>query len=162
MHLALEPKRLLAAAESLVLLAAAEVSLRFAALPRAVHWFGATLDFGDPAGERDAHPLDLSPVERHKLIVLGRVARHWPLSPGGVCLRHSLAASHVMRARQPRLRIGVAPGPRAEIMAHAWLEVDGAAVTQPRDFLPLLRLGDTIGTRDKELFPKEGHHWEQL
>ena len=133
------PQLLAAAGESVLLLATAEVSLRLAELPRVAQWFGATLEFTDTPPGLAVDTLDISPSERRRLAVLSRVARRWPLAPRGACLRHSLSAAHVVRSRSPRLRLSVGRTSPGDIAAHAWIEIDGTAVTDPGDFEPLAR-----------------------
>jgi hypothetical protein len=133
------PELLAAIGESVLLLASAEISLRVADLPRVARWFGATLEFTDAAPVLAVDALPLSPSERRRLAVLDRVAKRWPLAPQGACLRHSLSAAHVVRSRGPRLRLSVGRRERGDIAAHAWIEIDGTAVTDPGEFEPLSR-----------------------
>jgi Transglutaminase-like superfamily len=135
------PKLVAAVGESVVLLACAEISLRLADLPRVAEWFGATLEFTEAAPGLLVETLDLSPSERRRLAVLNRVALRWPLAPRGACLRHSLSAAYVVRSRGPRLRLSVGKRELGDIAAHAWIEVNGTAVTDPGDFEPLSRRG---------------------
>jgi hypothetical protein len=133
------PQLLVAVGESVLLLATAELSLRVADLPRVARWFGATLEFTDAAPGLAVDALDISRSERQRLAVLSRVAKRWPLAPRGACLRHSLSAAHMLRSRRPRLRLSVGRTSPGDITAHAWIEVDGTAVTDPGDFEPLSR-----------------------
>jgi Transglutaminase-like superfamily len=133
------PKLVAAIGESVVLLASAEISLRVADLRRVARWFGATLEFTDSAPGFAIHALNLSQSERRRLAVLNKVAQRWPLGPGGACLRQSLSAAHLVRSRGPQLRLSVGRQEGGEITAHAWVEVNGTAVTDPGDFAPLSR-----------------------
>lgn len=132
------PAELLALLEAVLLFVAVEACVRTCSLPRAARWFGATLEFTATVPGREGSKLDLGPADRRALSVLARLARRWPLGPRGACLRHSLAAAHVLRARDPRLRLAVGSGKSLELTAHAWIEVDGTAITDPGDYLPLL------------------------
>jgi Transglutaminase-like superfamily len=134
-----QPRKLVAIGESVLLLGTAEISLRVADLPRVARWFGATLEFTDAVPSLGVSALDISPSERQRLVVLSRVARHWPLAPKGACLRHSLSASYMLRTRRPSLRLSVGRLVAGDIAAHAWVEVNGTAVTDPGDFAPLSR-----------------------
>ncbi len=134
------PALLAAAGESILLLATAEISLRAADLPRAARWFGATLEFTDADPGSALDRLRISPAERRRLRVLARIARRWPFAPGGACLRHSLSAAYVLRSHDPRLRLSVGSRAPGDIIAHAWIEVDGTAVTDPGDFPPFSRV----------------------
>jgi Transglutaminase-like superfamily len=139
------PELVAAIGESVLLLASAELSLRIADLRRAARWFGATLEFTDAPPGLAVETLGLSPSERRRLAVLNRVAQRWPLGPQGACLRHALSAAYVVRSRAPRLRLSVGKRERGEIAAHAWVEVDGTAVTDPGDFPPLARRSASAG-----------------
>ncbi len=139
LNLLRRPRVLVAVGESVLLLATAEVSLRLADLPRVARWFGATLEFNDSAPGLAVHTLNISGSERRRLAVLSRVAQRWPLAPHGACLRHSLSAAHMVRSRGPRLRLSVGRTSPGDIAAHAWIEIDGTAVTDPGDFEPLAR-----------------------
>jgi hypothetical protein len=133
------PELVAAVGESVLLLASAEISLRLADLPRVARWFGATLEFTDSPPVVAVAALKLSPSQCRRLAVLNRVALRWPLAPRGACLRHSLSAAHMVRSRGPQLRLSVGRQERGDIAAHAWIEVDGTAVTDPGDFDPLSR-----------------------
>ena len=150
------PQLLVAVGESVLLLATAEASLRVADLRRVARWFGATLEFTDTAPGLAVGALDISVSERRRLAVLSRVAQRWPLAPQGACLRHSLSAAHVLRSRRPRLRLSVGRTSPGDIAAHAWIEVDGTAVTDPGDFEPLARRPKPVpGAKQRAAFPPE-------
>ncbi len=139
-RLSASPSRLMALLQCGALMSAAELAVRFVPIERAASWFGATLSFTQPEPPDERVPVLLARRERLSLSVLSRLARHWPFSPepGGSCLRQSLAASYLVRHRHPRLRLGVAVDERRGVLAHAWVEVDGWAVTNPGDYQPLL------------------------
>ncbi len=136
------PSQLVPLARALALFAGAELLVRFVKLPRAARLAGTRLEFTDRPPGRDPRGLGFTASQRRALATLGRVAPYWPLGPSGACLRHSLAAGHVLRSRSPRLRIAVGSTASAQLSAHAWIEVDGAAVTDPGStYLPLLEAG---------------------
>ncbi len=135
------PARVAAFTEAVLLFAGAELALRLAGLERVAQLFGATLEFSDEIPRREGSRLELSPSDRRTLSILARVARHWPFGPGGACLRHSLAAAHVLRSMHPRLRLAVGSGSMRELTAHAWVEVDRVAITNPANLRPLLLPG---------------------
>lgn len=139
LRVASRPRKFAALTESLVLLLTAEAVVRLGGLNTAARWFGASVVFTHNEPGHDTRSLGLSLSQRRRLVVLARVAGRWPLSPSGSCLRHSLAAAHILRARKPNLRLGVGNSPDAKMTAHAWLEVDGIAVTYPGNYLPLVR-----------------------
>lgn len=139
LRLASHPTKVVALTESLVLLLTAEAAVRFSGLKMAARLFGASVAFTDDQPGHDTRSLGLSLSQRRRLVVLARVAGRWPLSPGGACLRHSLAAAYILRTRKPSLRLGVGTSHDSKMVAHAWLEVDGIAVTHPGSYLPLVR-----------------------
>jgi len=132
----------------------AEIGVRTVPLPRLGRFFGAPLSTsqheplstlrgdrissptgalegvearGEPDGERfvgSSAPMDAGALRRLK--VLGVIAPRWPFCKGP-CLRQALVAGRILRGRQPRLRIGVAVE-GSDVMAHAWLEVDGFCI----------------------------------
>lgn len=57
--------------------------------------------------------------------VADRVLRFWPIR--GKCLRRSLVIGALLRRHEPALRFGVMRSPKG-LVAHAWVEVGGAAV----------------------------------
>jgi hypothetical protein len=121
-----------------------ESTIRWTRLPRLASTLGVRLHLdaraGDAAPAHDAStPLPPPPDEDlDDTIVVARrnVARLmyvWPLG-AGPCLRSSLVLGHLIRDRDPVLRLGVARvGHR--LRAHAWIEVDGVPVNDPEGFL---------------------------
>jgi hypothetical protein len=135
---------------AVLLFSAIEVIVRITDLPRAARWLGTRLEFSERPPGGELHALDIDPAKRRSLVMLGRVARHWPFGPRGACLRLSLAAATVLRSRAPTLRLAIGPSPSIEVTAHAWLEVDGIAVTDPgRGYVPLLEHGGPRLQRDQ-------------
>lgn len=126
-------------AQCVALMAAAELSVRTIRLETLARRFGAELVLDDRAPLMPPAGTELSMKERKRLNVLAKVARHWPFPPGGACLRHSLAASYMLRARHPQLRLGVnrGTGPMPSVMAHAWTEIEGVPVTPAGEHAPL-------------------------
>ena len=117
-------------------LALVEVGLRVARLPRLAAALGVALA-ADEAPPAPGHTI-LHPHEARRLRALAIMASHWPFG-SGACLRQSLVAGRILRAHEPRLRLGVGSG-SGELQAHAWLEVDGLGVIGDQaDFLPLVR-----------------------
>lgn len=134
------PSRVVGLIESLILLGVAEVAIRTVRIEKVAAWFGAKTVFTEPEPNSIPPPLHLRPRERTTLRVLSRVAPHWPFSPtpGGSCLRHSLAAAYVVRKHRPELRLGVSTCTNRGVVAHAWTEIRGTAVTNPGNSAPLL------------------------
>jgi hypothetical protein len=113
-----------------------EVGLRIARLPRLAGALGVVVASEEPAPTTGRTVL--RPSEARRLRALATVAPHWPFG-SGACLRQSLVAGYILRAHEPRLRLGVDAG-GGELHAHAWLEVDGLGVVGDQaDFLPLVR-----------------------
>ena len=73
--------------------------------------------------------------EQQAFRVFWRLNHFWPTS---TCLRRALVAGHLLRARGPRLVIGVRK-PRGEALtAHAWLLLEGTALDEAAlDYAPL-------------------------
>jgi hypothetical protein len=131
--------QLCALARAVLLFGASELLVRSTSLPRAAKLCGCIIEFTDRAPGRDLEGLEIDPSQRRALAMLSRVARRWPFGPNGACLRHSLSAAYVLRSRSPILRLAVGSLETTEVTAHAWLEVDGTAVTDPGgEYLPLL------------------------
>lgn len=113
------------------LVACVELGLRTVRLPRVARWLGVPLaDAETERGSARAVPpradaIELSPRERAGV----RDARRVLSVPGvdGTCLRQALVVGHVLRARHPRLVLGVAKRGGA-VSAHAWIEVEGWVV----------------------------------
>jgi hypothetical protein len=122
-----------------VLFGAAEISLHIAPLPAVARWFGTELaaDAESSSGEDPWQGLDITLQRR-----LGRARRvgaRWPFGKGG-CLRQSLVEARLLRRHHPRLRIGVARGPRGEVEAHAWIELDGHTASDISSYARLMRV----------------------
>jgi hypothetical protein len=136
------PLRAVEVARGVALFCAIEILVRSTKLSRAIHIVGASLEFSERPPGRDFRSLHIEPAQVRSLMILTRVARRWPFGPPGACLRHSLAAAYVLRNRAPKLRLAVGSVDSRELTAHAWLEVDGTAVTDPGStYLPLLESG---------------------
>lgn len=58
--------------------------------------------------------------------------RHWPWG-AGPCLRQALVIAHLLRALEPRLRLGVRRV-NGRVEAHAWVEVPGMINTGGQGF----------------------------
>lgn len=122
-------------AHALVMLIGIEATIRWVRLPRLATLLGVRLDLSPV--QRVAEPMkldDLPPRHARSLRAAARVARHWPFG-GGPCLRRSLMAARMMRDLDPAIRLGVADG-GDRVLAHAWLEIDGAPLEQLGDFVP--------------------------
>lgn len=131
--LRLSPRELLTVATIVVLLAFVELVIRWMPLPRLAALLGVRLDLTPPGGP--ATPLaasELAPAERRRLELATRIADRWPLAQGP-CLRRALVTGCLLRAHDPAVRIGVV-GTGADLLAHAWLELDGRPLEEVADF----------------------------
>lgn len=132
------PRDLVTLGRALLLFSIAELGLRLTSLPTLCRWFGAELELSErPAGRR-VRWSELSEADGAVLLMLERVGRHWPYARQGACLRHSLAAAHVLRSCGPCLRLAVGSEPTESLVAHAWIEVGGVSYTSPGQLSPLL------------------------
>lgn len=112
---------------AVVIAAAVEAGLRVMRLPRLAAWLGTPLrlERESPPMPADGGTTRLSAAERRRLRAARRVLRHWPF--GDTCLRRALVSGHVLRRRNPVIRMGVAKV-EGRIQVHAWLEIDGVSL----------------------------------
>lgn len=120
----------------MALLTAVEVALRAAPLPAVSCWFGVPLSITSPASAGDAFD-HLSPLDQRRVLLAARVAARWPFGRGP-CLREALVEGYLLRRRKPVLRIGAAPTGGPDLIAHAWVEVDGMALGDQAAFVPFV------------------------
>ena len=80
------------------------------------------VDLAEGRGELDYSGLTSKEVLR--LDALEWVLRHWITD--ATCLRQALASGWVLRSHQPRLQIGLTD--QDDVIAHAWIVVDGATL----------------------------------
>ena len=105
-------------------LALVEFGLRALPLPAVARLAGVRLANETSPGRGATEPQ--RPERRLTDVrAVDRAIRHWPLRAR--CLERSLVLGHLWRAEHPVLVIGVAA--REELEAHAWIEIDGSAVT---------------------------------
>lgn len=127
-----------------------EATIRWSRLPRLSRALGVAFDArgnrviggSGSVAELEGSPLTTMEVTREddlsEQVVrarrsVERLMRIWPLG-AGPCLRESLVLGHLIRDRDPVLRIGVARhGYR--MRAHAWIELDGQPVNDPKGFV---------------------------
>ena len=114
-----------------------EIGLRTIRLPALARLLGVRLDWSKTPSSPPGMPGSLSPSDQRKVRNVVRVMRHWPFAEG-TCLRQSLMLGRILRSRHPLLRIGV-QGRDREIVAHAWVEMDGVALGGRDGYLPLSR-----------------------
>jgi len=138
---------------------AAELGIRVVRLPRLARWLGMELDLDGRKPAPAGSPSWLTPLERRRLVMVQRVAHHWPLGTGQ-CLRVSLVSGWALRQHGPRLRLGVQSTRGGQPVGHAWVEVDGLSVTDPgvpallpmrrgvRGLAPGDRLGPACSTKE--------------
>jgi len=133
-------------AEVVAVYAAAEIGVRVVRLPRLAAWLGMKLSLDGQEAAPWGRPSQLENRERRRLVMAQKVARRWPFG-AGQCLRVSLVSGWVLRRHGPLLRLGVQSTGGAAPLGHAWVEVDGMAVTDPGDpmLVPLRGLGSVAG-----------------
>jgi hypothetical protein len=129
---------------ALLTLACVEATIRWVRLPRLAEMLGVRMQVHPPAlpstaalggdvtftGPAPETELPTALVTARRSV--DRLMRLWPLG-AGPCLRESLVLGHLIRDRDPVLRLGVARhGYR--VRAHAWVEVGGLPVNDPEGF----------------------------
>ncbi|WP_250447386.1 lasso peptide biosynthesis B2 protein, partial [Actinotalea sp. C106] len=94
------------------------------------------------AASPDRHGVDgvdgwdlLTPRDADRCDLALRVLDRGPFN--GTCLRQSLLLAHLLRHRDPVLRVGVAKVDGA-VRAHAWIEIDGASLDPTRSDFQVL------------------------
>jgi hypothetical protein len=141
--LRLPPRDRLTAVHALAAATLVELLIRQVRLPVLARLAGVALGRDRPAGG-DSPPEERGPAAgpdvARAVRSTRRVLRSWPFARGGTCLREALVLGHLLRARSPVLRIGVAHG-KAGLLAHAWLEVDGLVLGDSRGFATFEQLG---------------------
>ena len=121
--LRLPPRELVTMVHAVVVLGVVEMLIRWVPLPRLARVLGIRVNLAPARTDAQQLPLEqLPPRARRELRCTRRVADVWPLSKGP-CLRRSLVAGYLLRRHHPAVRLGVA-GTGAELVAHAWLEID--------------------------------------
>ena len=129
-------------ARMLGLAAIVEVGVRFVQLPRLANVLGVNLNWAREPSSPPGIPTSLRVEDRRKVTNVIWVMRHWPFAEG-TCLRQSLMLGRVLKDHHPQLRIGV-QGRNGDIVAHAWIELDGVAMGGQDGYLPLWQ-GDGLG-----------------
>jgi hypothetical protein len=120
----LPPKEILTTLRVAVVIVVVEVLVRVVPLPRLSRLLGVEVDLGPRIGSGEQLPLrELPERARRQLRCTRRVADVWPFSQGP-CLRRALVGGHLLRRLHPAIRLGLT-GSGDELLAHAWLEIDG-------------------------------------
>ena len=127
------------------LAAIVEVGLRTVRLPRLARALGVRLNWAREPSSPPGIPTSLGVEDHRQVTNVLRVMRHWPFAEG-TCLRQSLMLGRVLKNHHPLLRIGV-QGRDGDIVAHAWIELDGVAMGGEDGYLPLWQ-ADEIGHDD--------------
>jgi len=116
----MSPSLKLAAVYASALVLLVECLLHLVPLPRAARWMKTPL--AEDVQVSDLPPIDLtrlSKQEQRRLYGVEWAYRSWLYD--GTCLRRSLACGWVLRARQPRLCLGLTK--QHDVLAHAWLVI---------------------------------------
>lgn len=112
---------------AVAVLAAVEAAIRWVPLPRLGNALGCRIDLSTRTAVAPAwSPSELDPAVRRRLRCTHRVTGVWPLSRGP-CLRRALVGGHLVRRLDPAIRLGTYLD-GGEVVAHAWLELDGRPV----------------------------------
>jgi hypothetical protein len=120
----LPPREILTTLRVAVVIVVVEVLIRWVSLPRLSRLLGVPVDLRPRTDHREQLPLRELPARaRRQLRCTRRVADVWPFSHGP-CLRRALVGGHLLRQLHPAVRLGVA-STGDELLAHAWLEIDG-------------------------------------
>jgi hypothetical protein len=120
----LPPKEILTTLRVGVVIVVVEVLVRVLPLPRLSRLLGVPIDLAPRTGSGEQLPLrELPERSRRQLRCTRRVADVWPFSHGP-CLRRALVGGHLLRELGPSVRLGLT-GSGDELLAHAWLEIDG-------------------------------------
>jgi hypothetical protein len=120
----LPPKEILTTLRVAVVIVVVEVLVRIVPLPRLSRLLGVEVDLGPRTGTGEQLPLrELPERARRQLRCTRRVADAWPFSQGP-CLRRALVGGHLLRRLRPSVRLGLT-GTGDQLLAHAWLEIDG-------------------------------------
>jgi hypothetical protein len=120
----LPPKEILTTLRVAVVIVIVEVLVRTVRLPRVSRLLGVRVDLTPRVGSADQLPLrELPERARRQLRCTRRVADAWPFSHGP-CLRRALVGGHLLRRLHPSVRLGLT-GSGDQLLAHAWLEIEG-------------------------------------
>ena len=144
---------------ALMVLVAIELTIRWVRLPTLSRLLGITLDLGggpessgvgpprleapSPRGPTPDEQLSDGVVRARRCTL--RLLRAWPFG-AGPCLRESLVLGHLIRSRQPVLKLGVARH-GAQVRAHAWIELEHQPINDPQGFVAFGSLPPGIGER---------------
>lgn len=122
--LRLPPAEWATTARAIVVIVFVEALVRPVQLDRLARLLGVRLDLTPAPEVRAKLPLRELPARaRRQIRCARRIALAWPFSDGP-CLRESLVIGHLLRRHRPALRIGVRRD-GDDVLAHAWLEIDG-------------------------------------
>jgi hypothetical protein len=120
----LPPKEILTTLRVAMVIIVVEVLIRVVPLPRLSRLLGVRVDLAPRTGAGEQLPLrELPDRARRQLRSTRRVADVWPFSHGP-CLRRALVGGHLLRHLHPSVRLGLT-GTGDQLVAHAWLEIDG-------------------------------------
>ena len=110
-----------------------EVMVRTMPLSRTSRLLGCAVSLEPARSDAERlRPWHLSRAGRRRLRCAGRVADAWPFSRGP-CLRRALVGGHLVRELDPVVRLGTARRD-GELMAHAWLEIQGRPLEDVEHF----------------------------
>jgi len=130
--LRLPPRSIATTFRVAALMSVVEVMVRRVPLPRVASVLRVRLDLHPaPPSEGPVDVAALPPVAQRQIACTNRVADVWPFSDGP-CLRRTLVAGRLLRRHDPAIRIGLR-GADTDMVAHAWLEIDGKPLEDVSD-----------------------------
>ena len=141
--LRLPPRSIATTVRVAALMVAVELMVRRLPLPRVASILRVRLDLR-PTSVSEA-PVDvatLPAVAQRQITCTNRVADVWPFSDGP-CLRRTLVAGRLMRRCNPSIRIGLR-GADTDMVAHAWLEIDGQPLEDVSDIGAFAVVGNGV------------------
>lgn len=78
----------------------------------------------EPGGHSSGRPPAWK--SRERLRAVNSLFDVWPAT--GTCLRRSLVQGYLLRELRPVLRVGVRHDASGQLLAHAWVEIDGKSL----------------------------------
>ncbi len=104
-----------------------EAAIRFRPVDEIARTIGVPLDSNPSRNSQDLGELDFAGLTSREVLLLDAlewVLRYWVTD--ATCLRQALVSGWVLRRRNPSLEIGLID--QDDVIAHAWIIVDGATL----------------------------------
>lgn len=130
--LRLPPRSIATTVRVAALMAVVEVMVRRMPLPKVASVLRVRLDLSaSSVSDVSVDVTTLPAAAQRQITCTNRVADVWPFSDGP-CLRRTLVAGRLLRRCDPSIRIGLR-GADSDMVAHAWLEIDGQPLEDVSD-----------------------------